>query len=117
MSSKDAMFLHAVGERDTSALGSLSPTPSHARSIPFEASVVLAQFQEWPLENVSMKRVTENGKTTFQFQFEWPLCTDHPHTTSVIPDSTHKRAPARWAKYSDNGDNFLIQLKEEEKLG
>lgn len=79
MSSKDAMLLHAVGERDTSAL--------------------------------------ENGETTFQVQFEWPLCTNYPHTTSVIPDSTHKRAPARWAKYLDNEDNFLIQFKEEEKLG
>ncbi|KAJ4182640.1 hypothetical protein NW767_013785 [Fusarium falciforme] len=116
---------HSLRERDTSALGSLSPTPSRARSIPFEASAVLAQFQEWPLENVSMKRVTENGKSTFQFQFEWPLCTDHPHATSVIPDSTRsvatrkttKRAPARRAKYSDDEDNFLIQLKEEEKLG
>ncbi|KAH7129685.1 hypothetical protein B0J13DRAFT_452591 [Dactylonectria estremocensis] len=115
----------SLRERDTSALGVLSPTPSHARSVPSEASAFLARFQEWPLENVSMKRITENGKTTFQFQFEWPLCTNHPHATSVIPDSTRsiatkkrtKRAPAKRAKYSDDEDNFLIQLKEEEQLG
>jgi hypothetical protein len=72
-----------------------------------------------------MKCITENGKTTFQFQFEWPLCTDHPQATSVIPNSTRsvatrkttKRAPARRAKYSDDEDKFLIQLKEEEQLG
>ncbi|KAM6516696.1 hypothetical protein FALCPG4_014870 [Fusarium falciforme] len=115
----------SLRERDTSVLSLLSPTPSRARSIPSEASAVLARFQEWSLENVSMKRVTEDGKTTFQFQFEWPLCTDHPHATSVIHDSTRsvatrkttKRAPARRAKYSDDEDSFLIQLKEEEKLG
>ncbi|WAO96062.1 Hypothetical protein NCS54_01372300 [Fusarium falciforme] len=114
----------SLRERDTSALGLLSPTPPRARSIPSEASAVLARFQEWPLENVSMKRITENGKTTFQFQFEWPLCTNHQHATSVIPDSarsvatkrTTKRAPAKRGKYSDDEDNFLIQLKEEEQL-
>ncbi|UPL00878.1 hypothetical protein LCI18_011812 [Fusarium solani-melongenae] len=116
---------HSLRESDRSALGVLSPAQSRARSIPSEASAILARFQEWPLENVLMKCITENGKTTFQFQFEWPLCTDHPHVTSVIPDSTRsfttrktaKRAPARRAKYSDDEDNFLIQLKEEENLG
>ncbi|KAJ3469702.1 hypothetical protein MRS44_003767 [Fusarium solani] len=94
------------------------------RSIPSEASAFLARFQEWPLENVSMKRITENGKTTFQFQFEWPLFTNHVHVNDEISDSTHsvttrktrRRAPARRAKYSDDEDNFLIQLKEEEQL-
>jgi hypothetical protein len=111
-------------ERDTSALGVLSPTPSYAKSVPSEASAFLARFQEWQLENVSMKRITENGKTTFQFQFEWPLSTNHPHATSVIPDSTrsvatkknNQASSARRAKYSDDEDNFFIQLKEEEQL-
>ncbi|PCD23151.1 hypothetical protein AU210_014674 [Fusarium oxysporum f. sp. radicis-cucumerinum] len=116
---------HSLTNRDTSALDVLSPTPSHARSVPSDASTFFARFQEWPLENVSMKRITENGKTTFQFQFEWPLCTNYSHATSVIPDSTRsvsmkkttKRAPARRSKYSNDEDNFLIQLKEEEQLG
>ncbi|CAI6099002.1 unnamed protein product [Clonostachys chloroleuca] len=109
---------HTLRERDTSALGLLSPTASHARSVPSDATAFLAQFQEWQLENVSMKRIIENGKTTFQFQFEWPLCANHPHATSVNPDSTHSAATkARRAKYSDDEDNFLIQLKEEEQLG
>ncbi|KAF4435931.1 hypothetical protein FACUT_6819 [Fusarium acutatum] len=112
-------------ERDTSTLGLLSPTASHARSVPSNTTAFLAQFQEWQLENVSMKRIIENGKTTFQFQFEWPLCANHPHAASVNPDSTPsvatkkttKRAPARRVKYSDDEDNFLIQLKEVEQLG
>ncbi|EGU75110.1 hypothetical protein FOXB_14380, partial [Fusarium oxysporum f. sp. conglutinans Fo5176] len=115
---------HTLRERDTSALGVLSPTPSYAKSVPSEASAFLARFQEWQLENVSMKRITENGKTTFQFQFEWPLSTNHPHATSVIPDSTrsvatkknNQASSARRAKYSDDEDNFFIQLKEEEQL-
>ncbi|KAK7571638.1 hypothetical protein V3481_018849 [Fusarium oxysporum f. sp. vasinfectum] len=72
-----------------------------------------------------MKRITENGKTTFQFQFEWPLCTNHPHATSISPDSarsvptrkTTKQALARRVRYSDDEDNFLMQLTEEEQLG
>ncbi|EEU33810.1 uncharacterized protein NECHADRAFT_89122 [Fusarium vanettenii 77-13-4] len=118
-------FAHSLRERDTSTLGLSSPTPPRARSAPSEASAVLARFQEWPLENVSMKRVTENGKTTFQFQFDWPLCTNHPTVAGMMPDSTRsvatrettKRAPVGRAKYSDDEDSFLIQLKEEEQLG
>jgi hypothetical protein len=72
-----------------------------------------------------MKRVTENGKTTFQFQFDWPLCTNHPNAAGMMPNSTRsvatrkttKRAPVGRAKYSDDEDSFLIQLKEEEQLG
>ncbi|RKK80363.1 hypothetical protein BFJ71_g15945 [Fusarium oxysporum] len=116
---------HSLRERDTSALGLLSRASSHARSVPLDASAFLAQFQEWQLKNVSMKRIIENGQTTFQFQFEWPLCANHPQAASVSPDSarsvtakkTTKRAPVRGAKYSDDEDNFLIQLKEEEQLG
>ncbi|KAH6983668.1 hypothetical protein BKA56DRAFT_615625 [Ilyonectria sp. MPI-CAGE-AT-0026] len=37
---------HSLRERDTSALSVLSPTPSHARSVPSEASAFLARFQE-----------------------------------------------------------------------
>ncbi|OHE92680.1 hypothetical protein CORC01_12014 [Colletotrichum orchidophilum] len=38
---------------------------------PSEASVLLAQFEEWSLKDVLLKRITEGGKTTFQLQFEW----------------------------------------------
>jgi hypothetical protein len=38
-------------------------------------------------------------------------------TRSVAAKKTTKRAPVRGAKYSDDEDNFLIQLKEEEQLG
>lgn len=112
-------------ERDTSAHVGLGPTPSQARSIPSDASAILARFEEWQLENVSMKRITENGNMTFQFQFEWPHFTNHLHANDVISNSTRsvttrktwKRASATRTKYSDDEDRFLIQLKEEEQLG
>jgi hypothetical protein len=109
----------------TSTCGIESPKPSQALPAPSEASTLLAGFEEWSLKNASMKRITEDGRTTFQFQFEWPLCPNHPQATSVILDSIRsvatrkqtKRAPARRPKYSDDEDNFLIQQKEGEQLG
>ncbi|KAH7201176.1 hypothetical protein DER44DRAFT_638529, partial [Fusarium oxysporum] len=41
-----------------------------ATSASSDASAFLARFEEWPLENVLLKRITEGSKTTFQFQFE-----------------------------------------------
>ncbi|KAJ4176560.1 hypothetical protein NW767_015408 [Fusarium falciforme] len=109
----------------TSTYGIESPKPSQALPAPSEASTLLAGFEEWSLENVSMKRITEDGRTTFQFQFEWPLCPNHPQATTMILDSIRsvatrkqtKRAPARRPKYSDDEDNFLIRLREGKQLG
>ncbi|CZR43875.1 uncharacterized protein FPRO_13683 [Fusarium proliferatum ET1] len=38
-------------------------------------------------------------------------------TGSVIANQSPKRAPVRWAKYSDDDDDFPIELQEEEQLG
>ncbi|EXL64413.1 hypothetical protein FOPG_19322 [Fusarium oxysporum f. sp. conglutinans race 2 54008] len=51
------------------------PTPSQTTSVPPEAHALLAQFEEWPLQGTSLKRITEGNITTFQLQFEW---TPHP---------------------------------------
>ncbi|KAJ4176805.1 hypothetical protein NW767_015330, partial [Fusarium falciforme] len=110
--------------RRTSAYGIESPTSSQARPAPSETSTFHGRFEEWPLKDVLLKRITEGDKTTFQLQFEWPLYTNHPQATSAIPDSIPsvttkkqtKRAPARRAKYTDDEDNFLVQLKGEEQL-
>ncbi|KAG5801808.1 hypothetical protein H9Q74_006292 [Fusarium xylarioides] len=40
-------------------------TPSQATVTPSDASEFLAQFEEWPLENVLLKRITEGSKITF----------------------------------------------------
>lgn len=44
-------------------MSSISTT--RASSNETEAGAVLARFEEWPLENVLLKRITENGITTF----------------------------------------------------
>ncbi|CZR43874.1 uncharacterized protein FPRO_13682 [Fusarium proliferatum ET1] len=53
----------------TAQLPSDIRTPE-ATPAPSEASMFLAQFEEWSLRDVLLKRITEGGKTTFQLQFE-----------------------------------------------
>ncbi|KAI7767509.1 hypothetical protein LZL87_013754 [Fusarium oxysporum] len=35
------------------------PTPSQTTSVPPEAHALLAEFEEWPLQGTSLKRITE----------------------------------------------------------
>ncbi|RYO79487.1 hypothetical protein DL766_009348 [Monosporascus sp. MC13-8B] len=65
-----------------------SPPSSHtSHNDQGSAEPAFAKFEEWPLENACLKRVTENGVTTFQLQFSW--------------DSSEE-------------DNLLIELKRRE---
>jgi hypothetical protein len=109
-------------EKNTQASGILSPAPSQATSDETEVRAVLASFEEWPLENASLKRIAENGKTTFQLQFAWTPCTKHGHASSTVRDrvdlpstrtrSRAKRGSAPRAKYTPQEDDLLIELKE-----
>ncbi|KAH6981467.1 hypothetical protein EDB80DRAFT_256361 [Ilyonectria destructans] len=103
------------------ASGILSPASSQATPDETEVRAVLASFEEWPLENASLKRITENGKTTFQVQFDWTPGTKHRHASSTARDrvnlpltrtSRAKRASAPRAKYTPQEDDLLIELKE-----
>ena len=47
------------------ASGILSPASSQVTSDETEGRAVLTRFEEWPPENALLKRITENGKTTF----------------------------------------------------
>ncbi|KAH7124952.1 hypothetical protein B0J13DRAFT_646983 [Dactylonectria estremocensis] len=108
--------------KNTQASGILSPASSQATSDETEVTAVLASFEEWPLENASLKRITENGKTTFQLQFDWTPCIKHGHASSTVQDrvdlpsirmrSRAKRASAPRAKYTPQEDDLLIELKE-----
>ncbi|CAM1509671.1 Fc.00g000060.m01.CDS01 [Cosmosporella sp. VM-42] len=108
--------------KNTQASGILSPVSSQATSDETQVTAVLASFEEWPLENASLKRITENGKTTFQLQFNWTPCTKHGHASSAVQDrvglpstrtrSRAKRASAPRAKYTPQEDDLLIELKE-----
>ncbi|KAH7111544.1 hypothetical protein EDB81DRAFT_671260 [Dactylonectria macrodidyma] len=108
--------------KNSQASGILSPASSQATSDETQVTAVLASFEEWPLENASLKRITENGKTTFQLQFDWTPCTKHGHASSAVRNrvdlpstrtrSGAKRASAPRAKYSSQEDDLLIELKE-----
>lgn len=97
-------LLRSKGE-NTLASRVLSPDPYQALSNKTESSAVLAEFAEWPLaetearvvlaevgetplKNVSLKRITENGITTFQLQFDWTVCTREGHACSTIQEMT-----------------------------
>ncbi|KAH8193691.1 hypothetical protein TruAng_012143 [Truncatella angustata] len=56
----------------------LTPTPSRVCSKEEDTvQIPTVTFEEWPLENAVLKRVTEGGLTTFQLQFTWSSCTTH----------------------------------------
>jgi hypothetical protein len=40
-----------------------------------DTEMLTAVFEEWPLQDAVLKRVTEDGLTTFQLQFTWALPT------------------------------------------
>ncbi|KAH6986798.1 hypothetical protein EDB80DRAFT_511541, partial [Ilyonectria destructans] len=106
--------------KNTQVIGILSPAPSQVTSDETEVRAVLASFEEWPLENASLKRITENGKTTFQLQFDWTPCAKPGHASSAVRDrvdspSTRTRGKlglALRAKYTPQEDDLLIELKE-----
>ncbi|KAJ9137720.1 hypothetical protein NKR23_g8943 [Pleurostoma richardsiae] len=81
---------------------------------------VLAKFDEWPLENVSLKRVTENGMTTFQLQFSWESCehaTESPRSDSPVKKrNSAKRGATARATITPDEDDLVIKLKEVDKL-
>ena len=55
-----------------------------------------ATFEEWPLEDACLKRVTQSGGTTFQLQFDWDSCKEHRHRRSS-PSKQGLTTKATWA--------------------
>ncbi|KAG5764306.1 hypothetical protein H9Q72_007596 [Fusarium xylarioides] len=73
-----------------------SPTPLQAIPAPSEAQMAPIRFEEWPLTDVFLKRITEeSGKTTFQLQFEWnpDSCQLHAAKSASLP-TKRKRLPS-----------------------
>ncbi|KAJ3469796.1 hypothetical protein MRS44_003861 [Fusarium solani] len=105
-----------------------SPTPSRAIPAPSEANMFLARFEEWPLEDVVLKRITEDGKTTFELQFDWDSDLCQPHAGRSVSNpmkrrrlsktlpSVAKSSGARWTSEEDetvrrmkqNGDSWAV---------
>jgi hypothetical protein len=98
-----------------------SPPSSHISEEAGEvADGIVAMFEEWPLDNVVLKRVIENGRATFQLQFTWDLHAKHVHGSHLAQSygqtkkrrSTTRRAASR-VPFTPEEDSLLTALKGE----
>ncbi|RBA10217.1 hypothetical protein FPRO05_06153 [Fusarium proliferatum] len=107
--------------RSAARLSTASRTPgynvnrspsSEANPACSEAGVLLAQFEQWPLRDVFLKRITEGSKTTFQLQFEWDTESCDPRSDKSVSqsekggemknlDSAAKSSGKRWTLKED----------------
>lgn len=78
---------HSPEERRISVCNTERPIPSQATSGPSEARALLAKFEEWPVQDVLLKRITEGGRTTFQLPFEWTSNPRQQHTNRSVSHS------------------------------
>ncbi|KAF4452119.1 hypothetical protein F53441_4984 [Fusarium austroafricanum] len=69
--------------------------PSQATVPRSDASALLARFEEWPLENVLLKRITEGIKMTFQVQFELSAFSYQLHTNEPVSHLKKRKRLAR----------------------
>ena len=96
-----------------------SPPSSTSHDDQGSAEPAFAKFEEWPLENACLKRVTENGVTTFQLQFSWDSCTKNGHETRnrrnpAKSRNSAKHTPVTKVAFTAEEDNLLIELKRQE---
>lgn len=85
-----------------------------------------AEFGEWALQNVLLKRILLNGRETFQLQFDLDVCTKHGHETYQGPGRGHKlhtgttggvkRGRSARTRFTEEEDELLIKLKKELEL-
>ncbi|RYP56071.1 hypothetical protein DL771_012134 [Monosporascus sp. 5C6A] len=83
----------------------------------------MAKFEEWPFDDVVLKRVTANGVATFQLQFAWDSCANHRRkdpTTGRLQDQspvkrrpTTKRGALTRARFTPEEDDLLVELKKQ----
>ncbi|KAF5692444.1 hypothetical protein FGLOB1_14517 [Fusarium globosum] len=98
-----------------------SPTPE-ATPAPSEASMFLAQFEEWSLKDVLLKRITEGDKTTFQLQFEWGhdsyqpntgKSISHPKDRRRLPKTLHSPAKSSGGRWTSEEDETVRRMKQQ----
>ncbi|KAK4149973.1 hypothetical protein C8A00DRAFT_18417, partial [Chaetomidium leptoderma] len=120
--------------------GGCSPPSSQGSTSERESETPIAKFEEWPLGNAVLKRVTMGGApATFVVQFTWDPCANHgighhgpenrssvssakrhhptkqKSTTSMKNKATSARAKpsSRRARYTPEDDAKIRQLKEQ----
>ncbi|KAF5530712.1 hypothetical protein FMEXI_13384 [Fusarium mexicanum] len=100
-----------------------SPT-TEATPAPSEASMLLAQFEEWSLKDVLLKRITEGDKTTFQLQFEWDHDSYQPNTGKStshlkkrrrLPKTLHSPAKSSGGRWTLEEDKTVRRMRQDGK--
>lgn len=82
-----------------------------------------AVFEEWPLDDATLKCAMVSGVATFQLEFTWGPCADRQHNahtvrgtppSKLVPGrpSTKRQTGARLA-WTPEEDNLLIELKKQ----
>jgi hypothetical protein len=97
----DSQSLHAQRPPPTQGPGrrrsqrSISKQRSSVGSASGEdtAEAAFASFEEWPLEEAVLKRVSVDGKATFQLEFTWNPCTNHRRNDHT-PETQRRKPPA-----------------------
>ncbi|KAJ6437994.1 peptidase family C78 [Purpureocillium lavendulum] len=85
----------------------------------------VAEFEEWALKNVLLKRTMVDGVATFQLQFDWNLCITHCGLKAKNPQkaqrganrsTVQRRNSGAQGKFTSDEDDSIICLKEELQL-
>ncbi|KAL5603422.1 hypothetical protein FOVSG1_006172 [Fusarium oxysporum f. sp. vasinfectum] len=83
----------------------------------------LDQFEEWPLQDMLLKRITEGGRTTFQLQFEWATspCQPCPNRPTTPTKKGKKRRPknplstttSSGSRWTSEEDEMVYRMKRD----
>ncbi|KAH7309909.1 hypothetical protein B0I35DRAFT_440815, partial [Stachybotrys elegans] len=97
------------------------PSPPYSLSSNNEAQVQIpaAKFEEWPLGEAVLKRITMNGSVTFQLQFTWKPCEKEEaganrassKSSSLMNKTVGKRGLG--GTFTPEEDSLLVTLKNQ----
>ncbi|KAH7322555.1 hypothetical protein B0I35DRAFT_425982 [Stachybotrys elegans] len=97
------------------------PSPPQSLSSNNEAQVQIpaAKFEEWPLGEAILKRITINGSVTFQLQFTWEPCENKEaaanrastKASSLMNKAVGKRGLV--GNFTPEEDSLLVMLKNQ----
>ncbi|RYO77062.1 hypothetical protein DL764_010249 [Monosporascus ibericus] len=95
---------------------------SHRSSESGDIEAMAAKFEEWPLQDATLKRVFVNGEAIFQLQFGWhPLANNLPacrtsrngrRTPATRRKDGAKRNSVTSPAFAPEEDDLLVKLKE-----
>lgn len=110
----------AVSSCDETQLPRTPTATPPAFTIPLDSDCPV--FDEWPLQDATLKRVVINGVAVLQLQFEWPLCATHAECsgarrkrgTSHLETTRRRgnRVRSQRSRFTPEEDTLLQNLKE-----